>query len=158
MTTENNDALGNLFTRYGSQSNDAEIRIWGHLTRAEAIDERDRLLYYDREAERLINTARTLIATMTEYRATLAERFNYLDTSPTIPVVRLIREKKYTGKVFYYLQTFRRNLLDNHEVQSDSISYPGTERAKAIADYKAYIKSHPGITAEMKIEKSKWER
>lgn len=152
------EALNNLFTRYGSQSNEAEIRIWGHLTRADVIDERERLLYYDKEAERLINTARTLIATMTEYRATLSERYNYLDTSPTVPVVRLIREKKYTGKVFYYLQIFRRNLLDNHEVQTDSIAYPGTDRCKAIADYKAYIKSHPGIIAEMRIEKSRWEK
>lgn len=152
------EALNNLFTRYGSQSNEAEIRICGHLTRADVIDESERLLYYDKEAERLINTARTLIATMTEYRATLSERYNYLDTSPTVPVVRLIREKKYSGKVFYYLQIFRRNLLDNHEVQTDSITYPGTERAKAITDYKAYIKSHPGIICELKIEKGKWER
>ena len=28
----------------------------------------------------------------------------------------------------------------------------------AISDFRAYVKSHPGINAEMSIEKGRWER
>lgn len=158
MTTENNDALSNLFTRYGSQSKDAEIRISDFLIRPDALDELDRVQYYDKSAAETIKRLQYHIELLTAYRLSLAERYNYLATSPTIPVVRLKRHRNYDGKVFYYLQTFRRNINDSREVMEESKKYTGTERHRAIADYKAYLKSHPGIIAEMDIAKSKWER
>ena len=92
------------------------------------------------------------------YRLALSERYNYLASAPQQPVVRLKRVKSYSGKVFYHLNTYTKNLLDGNEVETSSTHYTGTERSKAISDYKSYVKSHPGITAEMQIEKPKWER
>lgn len=158
MTTEHQAMIDSLFTRYGSPSKDTEIRITDFLIRPDALDELERVQYYEKSAAETIKRMQYHIELLTAYRLALAERYNYLATSPTVPVVRLIRKRNYYGKVFYYLQTFRRNINDSKEVMDSSKTYPGTERAKAIADYKAYIKSHPGITAEMKIEKSKWER
>ena len=92
------------------------------------------------------------------YRLALSERYNYLASAPQQPVVRLKRVKIYSGKVFYHLNTYTKNLLDGNEVETSSTKYTGQERSKAIKDYKSYVKSHPGITAEMQIEKPKWEK
>lgn len=156
MTAEQQAMIDSLFTRYGSPSKDAEIRITDFLIRPDALDELERVQYYDKSAAETIKRMQYHIELLTAYRLSLSERYNYLATSPTVPVVRLKRHRNYDGKVFYYLQTFRRNINDSHEVIDTSKTYPGTERAKAISDYKQYLKTHPGIIAEMDIAKRKW--
>ena len=158
MTAEQQAMIDSLFTRYGSPSKDAEIRITDYLTKADSLDELELVQYYDKSAAETIKRMQYHIELLTAYRLSLSERYNYLATSPTVPVVRLIRKRNYDGKVFYHLQTFRRNLNDSHEVIDTSETYPGTERHQAIADYKQYLKTHPGIIAEMDIAKSKWEK
>ena len=158
MTPDQDKALKDLFSRYGHPSTEADIRISGYLLRPDQLDTTARVKDYDKSAERIIQELEEKIQQLKAYRIALAERYNYLDTAPTVPVVRLIRQKTYQGRVFYYLTTYERNLLDGKEVKTSTTTFPGKERHKAIAAYNDYIKAHPGIAAEIDIEKRSWER
>ena len=158
MTSEQNKALKDLFSRYGHPSTEADIRITGYLLHPGDLDTTVRVKDYDQSAERIIQELEAKVQQLKVYRIALAERYNYLATAPTVPVVRLTRQKTYEGRVFYYLTTYERNLLDGKEVKTSTTTFPGKERHKAIAAYNDYIKAHPGITAEMDIEKRSWER
>lgn len=159
MTPEQQKDIEELFTRYGSPSNEAEFRIFGYYTKADSIDELDRIKRADENVVQDIERLQKKIRQLSAYRVSLAERYNFLATAPTVPVVRLIRRKdSYSNKVFYYLKTFDRNLIDGHEVQTGCTTYPGTDRRKAIEDFNQYVKAHPGIESEKNIEKARWER
>lgn len=158
MTPDQDKALKDLFSRYGHPSTEADIRISGYLLRPDQLDTTARVKDYDKSAERIIQELEEKIQQLKAYRIALAERYNYLATAPTVPVVRLIRQKTYQGRVFYYLTTYERNLLDGKEVKTSTTTFPGKERHKAIAAYNDYIKAHPGIAAEIDIEKRSWER
>lgn len=158
MTPEQNRTMQELFQRYGSPAREADIRISGYLLRPDQLDTIARVKDYDQTAERTIQELEEKIRQLKVYRIALAERYNYLATAPTAPVVRLTRRKTYEGKVFYYLTIYERNLLDGKEVKTNSTTFPGKERHKAIAAYNDYVQAHPGIVAEMDIEKRGWER
>ena len=96
---------------------------------------------------------------LTAYRLSLTERYNFLETALTVPVVRLIRERDYYNKkVHYYLCTLRRFDDSGIDVEESRRQYPGIERNNAICDFRAYVKAHPGIIAEMDIEKQRGEK
>ena len=158
MTPEQNRTMQELFQRYGSPAREADIRINGYLLYPEDLDSTARVKDYDKSAARIIRELEEKIQQLKAYRIALAERYNYLATAPTVPVVRLTRRKTYEGKVFYYLEVYSRNLLDGKEVKASSTTFPGKERHKAIAAYNDYVQAHPGIAAEMDIEKRSWER
>lgn len=159
MTDENKALLGEMFQRYGHRSNEAQIDIRSYFIRAETLNETGRIQLYDESAVRLIQKCEETIAQLKAYRISLAERYSFLATSPSVPVVRLVRiRNSYDSKVYYHLLTLRRFLEDGTEVEESREKYPGSERRKAIADYKAYVKAHPGIAAEMDIEKKRWEK
>lgn len=158
MTPDQDKALKDLFSRYGHPSTEADIRIIGYLLRPDQLDTTARVKDYDQTAERTIQELEEKIQQLKIYRIALAERYNYLATAPTVPVVRLTRRKTYEGKVYYDLITYNQNLLDGQEVKTNSTTFPGKERHKAIAAYNDYVKAHPGITAEKDIEKRSWER
>lgn len=158
MTPDQNKTMQELFQRYGSPSTETDIRISEYLLRPDQLDTTARVKDYDKSTERIINELKTKIEQLKIYRIALAERYNYLATAPTVPVVRLTRQKTYEGKVFYYLEVYSRNLLDGHETKTSSTTFPGKERYKAIAAYNDYVKAHPGIAAETDIEKRSWEK
>lgn len=159
MTDENKALLAELFSRYGSPSTDGEIRITRYLTRADQLNRPADIKRYDENALYTIAELEKTIETLKAYRLSLAERYNYLSTTPTVPVVRLERHRgRYDNKVYYYLQTFRRMIDDGAEVKESEVKYSGTDRRKALADFNAYVKAHPGIIAEKDIEPAKWER
>lgn len=158
MTPEQNRTMQELFQRYGSPAREADIRISGYLLHPDDLDTTTRVKDYDKSAERIIQELEEKIRQLQVYRIALAERYNYIATAPTVPVVRLTRQKTYEGRVFYYLTTYERNLLDGKEVKTSTTTFPGKERHKAIAAYNDYVKAHPGITAEIDIEKRSWEK
>lgn len=158
MTPEQNEVMQELFQCYGVPSTEANIRINRYLLRPDQLDTVDRVQIYDQGAARLIEELEGKITQLKLYRVALAERYNYLATAPTAPVVRLTRRKTYEGKVYYDLMTYNRNLLDGREVKTSTTTFPGKERRKAIEAYNKYVKAHPGITAEIDIEKRSWER
>ena len=160
MTDENKALLADFFRRYGERSDEAQPRLYcPTLHRAESINETERVKRYDGYAVDLIQNCEDIIKLAQAYRLSLAERYNYLTTTPTVPLVRLIRHKNiYDGKVYYYLRTYRRMVDDGADDQESETKYPGTERRKALADFEAYVKAHPGIIAEKNIEPARWEK
>lgn len=163
MTKEQQAALDHVFQRYGTPHTEWNETLYLYFTRADKLDTCERVRKEDERTADRICALETILATMKAYRISLAERYAELETVPTIPVVKLSRVKascysKNAGRVFYYLETFDRYLNDGHEVETSSAEYPGTQRHKAIADYHEYVRTHPGIVAEMDIEKPKWER
>lgn len=160
MTDENKVLLDKFFRRYGKCTAEAQPLLYcPTLHRADTINETERVKRYDGYAIDLIQNCENLIKLMQAYRLSLAERYNYLTTTPTVPVVRLTRHKNiYDNKVYYYLRTYRRMVDGSADVQESEAKYPGTERRKALADFEAYKKAHPGIIAEKNIEKGRFER
>lgn len=115
--------------------------------------------FQDQRLARYISELEATLETLRSLRAQNFSRMQYLYSLTWSPVVELSREKRYDGKVKYYLTVSR--IYSDPSVPPEQIScqtYPGAQRHQAIADFKAYVKSHPGILHEMHIEKSKWER
>ncbi len=113
-----------------------------------------RLAHYMDDLEKELETLRNL-------RQENFQRMQYLYSLTYTPMVKLRRERcgYRDGKVFYYLEEWK--IYEDPAVEPERVSrteYPGTERRQAIADYNAYVKTHPGIRAEMEIEKGRWER
>lgn len=154
MTAKQKDALGCLFERYGRQQEDVNQTVNIYLMDPQTVQEMDRLQRQDQSAAQSIERLSELLEGLEAYRIACAERYAYLATAPTVPGVRLKRERDYRGnKVFYVLTTFRRDLNTGGEVVEARTSYPGAQRWEAIAAYREYVKDHPGILAEMDIKK-----
>ncbi len=152
MTEKQKAALDHLFERYGRKQEDVNQTVSLYLMDPQTVQEMDRLQRQDQSAAQYIERLTELLEGLEAYRIACAERYAYLATAPTVPGVRLKRERDYRGnKVFYVLTTFRRDLNTGAEVVETSEKYPGAKRWEAIAAYRDYVKSHPGIVAEMCI-------
>lgn len=46
----------------------------------------------------------------------------------------------------------------NRLVEETREAYSGADRRKAINDFNAHVKAHPGIIAEQDIQKRPWEK
>ena len=113
----------------------------------------------DKHAAYMIEELQHKIDQLKAYRLFLADRYGFLETAPSVPVVRLTRKRDYSSsKVHYYLCTYRRFVDSETEVEESRREYPGTERNNAIKDFHAYTKAHPGIISEMDIQKGRWEK
>lgn len=114
----------------------------------------------DSRLARYISELQSEIIALQNLRQETYQRICYLYSVPFTPKVTLTRERRFRDeKVFYYLTTWK--IYDAPDVEPERIScetYPGTARHQAIKDFRAYVKSHPGIQSEMHIEKSRWER
>lgn len=153
MTEKQKAALDRLFERYGRKQEDVNHTVNIYLMDPHTVQEMDRLQRQDQSAAQYIERLTELLEGLEAYRIACAERYAYLATAPTVPGVRLKRERDYRGnKVVYVLSTFRRDLNTGAEVVETRESYPGAKRWEAIAAYREYVKSHPGIVAEMCIK------
>lgn len=144
------------FQRYGSASTEAEIRILGHIIHPDKLTA-DRVKMYDDTAARLIKEAQSLVDDLREYRQALAARYAELATMPSRPTLKLERRHGRDGKVVFNL-TITNVFADGTTTEELRETFGGTERHQAIKRYEELLKQRPGITAEKKIEKSKWER
>ena len=115
--------------------------------------------YQGGSAARYAAELRAMIETMEAYQQLIFDRVQELTTAPYHMELNLTRRKRYDNKVYYYLEV--KKVFDVDGINPETIertTYPGTERHKAIADFAAYQKSHPGIIAAKDIAKGKWER
>ena len=80
---ENKEGYSALFERYGSPSEEAEIRFYGYLTRPDKLDTFKRIRDNDDSAARMIADCKHLVAQLTAYRQDLAKRYNELATMPS---------------------------------------------------------------------------
>ena len=134
-------------------------RVSAYIENPDTLYTVERCTYYDGNAARYIKALQAEIAQMQEYRQAVFDRMQKLYSTPERPRVTLTREKQYDNKVKYYLQWWAVPVDPAIPPRvTESTTYPGTERAQAIKDYKAAVKAHPGIDCEMNITKGRWER
>lgn len=145
-----------LFTRHGSPSREAEIRILSYLKRPENCDTYSDITYYDKRAGELIAHCKHLIEQLTEYRQDLAARYNALATMPSKDSVKLERYNGYNG-ITYYIRHFT-EYEDGTKVETATETFPGKERRAAIKRFEELKKERPGIDYIKDIEKKSWER
>ena len=96
---------------------------------------------------------------MEAYQSLIYDRVQELTVAPYHMELHLTRHKRYDNKVHYYLEV--KKVYDAPGIKPETIertTYPGTDRHKALQDFAAYQKSHPGIIANKDIAKGKWER
>lgn len=133
--------------------------IYLYAPHPETEDKIEELAKDDKRASDKITELEQYIEQLKAYKVAIAERYNYLATAPTTPVIELKRHKSYYDKhVYYYINHYSRDLNTNKDTLKESIKYSGTERKKAIEDFNNYIALHPGIITIKDIEKSRWER
>lgn len=138
---------------------EAEIMIRAYVPNPETISDPARLEYWGSSAAERIVQLQQAIKDLKDYQNQVFRRLQTIYTAPYHLKISLTREKRYNDKVFYFLTTekvFDDPTLDS--LQTDSKKYIGTDRAQAIKDYRAALKSHPGVDCEINIAKSKWER
>ena len=158
MTEEQAKTLHRMFSSdAGNKNGCCEKRIWMYIASPCMITDLTRLKSNDQDVSRRIAELESLIEDLKVVRLAYAERCSQLCSTPSYPVVQLKRKKEWHGNVHYYLSTFRR-YENGQETERDTKTFPGSERAAAIQEYKTYVKNHPGIIAEMDIQKGKWER
>ena len=154
---ENKKSYSSLFTRYGSPSEEAEIRLYGYLTRPDKLDTFKRIRDNDDSAARMIADCKHLVAQLTAYRKDLPKRYNELATTPSRGSIELQRYRGYHGGVTYYIR-FWTQYDDGTRVETATEIYSGKDRHKAIARFEELKKQRPGIEAVKDIEKRSWER
>ena len=69
-----------LFTRYGSPSEQAEVCVRSYLTRPDKLDTAQRIADYDKSAADTIQQCKELIEDLGLYRQDLARRYAELET------------------------------------------------------------------------------
>lgn len=146
-----------LFERYGSACSEADIKIYGYLTRPDKLDAFERIRYMDDSAARIIADCNRLVSQLSAYRQDLVKRYNELATMPSRDRLLLERVPQYNGKIVYYIRLFT-DYEDGTTVAETLAAFEGRERSKAIARFEELKKQRLGIKAEKRIEKRSWEK
>lgn len=147
-----------LFQRYGSPSDTADIRLTAYLTRPDKLDSFDRVRRFDDSAARMIADCKRTVSQLVEYRQALAARYNALATMPSRDSLELQRYASYSDKRITYYIRRRRTYEDGTSVEVDCESFSGKDRRAAFARFDALLKEHPGIEHTKDIERRPWER
>lgn len=148
-----------LFTRFGhytEETSEKVIRLYefhpNNLhTEKEVLNSFERV---QKDIERLEESILQLKA----YQNALAERYNFIKTSPIKKKIRLHREKRWKSNVFYFIEFYDVNLTDGHEELTHSIKYTGKERSNAIKHFEQLKKEKKDTIFEKDIEPAKWEK
>lgn len=146
-----------FYSRYGIQTNEYSHEVWLYGRRPAAIYKLDIMQDEDKRSADKIAELESLIDCLKQHRQAIAARYQELSTAPTVPVITLKRTKTIYNGIQYTITRYRQ-YLDGTRAEISHTTYSGKERHKAIADYNAAVKAHPGITAEMDIAKGRWER
>ena len=139
-----------LFTRYGSQSKEAEVNIWGRLYLPEESRSFEDVRRQDDRAARLISECEHLITQLREYRQDLAKRYNDLATMPSTKSIELQRYKSYYGNVEFYIRHWT-TYSDGTKTETETEKFSGKERHLAIKRFKELQKQFPGIEVKSNI-------
>lgn len=158
MTEEQKEIYKELFTRYCSPSDVAEIKITSVLHDASKLYDTNYIMRCDNYAEECIKQFEKAIEKLKIYRIAICERYNELQFANIQKIVKLKREKhSYDNKVYYYLQLLDR-YEDGHEEQIKNTRYTGKERKKALEDFDKFAKENKNYIAIKDIEKGHWEK
>lgn len=149
--------LETIFTRYGSPSKEAEIRITGYLLHPSSLTV-DRIPRNDDQAARIIKDCENTIAVLKEYRQALAARYAQLEISPYALRLELKRHPAWSVRGVTFDLCLIRRYEDRTEVMELHEHYTGKQRREAIARFETLRRQRPGIEAVKDIEKKQWEK
>lgn len=150
-------AFADFYSQYGRETDVYKHELYLYGRRPGAIYELDELQREDERSARMIDDLESMVDCLKQHRQAIATRYQELATAPTVPVITLKRTNtSYKG--IQYTLTHYRQYLDGTRAEISHTTYSGKERHKAIADYNAAVKAHPGITAEMDIAKGRRDR
>lgn len=149
-------ALEDLFRRYRTASEDAEIRLTAYLARPDTLTA-DRIARHDRSAAEMISRCKGLISDLTEYRNALAERYAALAVMPYRTRLELHRVPLISGKIRYDVFVIR-EYEDGTKVKEMEEIFSGKERAKALERFHELRRERPGIETVKDIARRPWER
>ena len=149
--------FADFYSQYGRETDVYKHELYLYGRRPGAIYALDELQREDERSATMIADLEAMVDCLKQHRQAIAARYQELSTAPTVPVVELKRTKDCYKGIQYTITEYRQH-LDGHRVKVTRQVFPGRERSKAIAAYKAIVKAHPGITAEMDIAKGRWER
>lgn len=155
---KNKQLLNKLFTRYGNAEKTSDKKIYIYERHPETLHTAKTILNSFNGVERTLEELEEVMEELKAYRVALTERYNYITTAPTKQKIKLYREKKYGGKVFYFIQFYTVNLVDGYEDLTEVIRYEGKERKKAIERFEQLKKEKTGVIFEQDIERGRWER
>lgn len=136
-----------------------DITIYIHLYEYENEARENELKRYDAWAARDIKQLEETIQKLKDYRKQLYEHTQKLQELDSRLQLKIKRERRYNGKVYYYV-TIKRIYPANEKMYNDIINehYEGTDRHAAIKRYEQLKKQYPGIEAVKDIEKGRWEK
>lgn len=146
-----------LFTRYGSPSTEAEIRISGYLLHPAKLTT-DSIPRNDESAAHIIALCKSTIEALKEYRQALAKRYAILQTAPYSLRLELKRDPGWRGSGVDYYVTIYRTYEDGTEVMELNEHYKGKQRREVLARFEELKKQRPGIEVKKDIERKSWER
>lgn len=146
-----------LFTRYGSPSKEAEIRISAYLLRPDTLTA-DRIAWNDEQAARVISICQQTIEALQEYRQALAARYAALATAPYSLRLELKRTPGWRDRGVDYYVTLYKTYEDGTEIMELNEHYKGKQRREALARFEGLKKQRPGIEAVKDIERRSWEK
>ena len=155
---KNKQLLNKLFTRYGNTEKTSDKKIYIYERHPETLHTAKTILNSFNSVERTLEELEEVMEELKAYRIALTERYNFITTAPTKKKIKLYREKKYGGKVFYFIQFYTVNLVDGYEDLTEAIRYEGKERKKAIEHFEQLKKEKTGVIFEQDIERGRWER
>ena len=147
-----------LFYRYGSPSNEADIRITGYLTKPDKLDTAERIMWQDKNAADIIGCCESMIEALKEYRQALAARYAQLETMTYKERLELERHPRICGGGISYYVRIVRTYEDGTEVKQLHETYSGKERRKALDRFEELKKQRPGIEAIKDIERKSWKK
>lgn len=144
-------------TRYGSQSDTAEIRLFIYLTDPAKLTTAKDIVWRDKHTAEEITRLENVLEALRDYRKALAARYGELETMPYTRLLKLERHPHWKGHI-EYIVTITRTYPDKTTVSELREVYPGKERKKAFERTAQLLKQYPGIPYEKDIEKRSWER
>jgi len=145
------------YTEWFRRREDYDATLRCYVVQPESVTEQKRLQYYDEYAAGKIAEAEAMIANLKEYRAALAERYNYYELAAYSFRLELLREAQYQGKKCYWVKIVK--VFENKKEQVEfSKRYEGKERHKAFEHFRQLQKERPGMEVYQDTEKRSWER
>lgn len=144
-------------TRFGSPSDEGEIRFSIYLTAPEKLNTPKDIVWRDKHISEDISRLETVLEALRDYRKDLAKRYGELETMPYTRLLKLERHPNWKGRIDYIV-TITRQYSDKTDVRELYEVFPGKERKKAFDRTAELLKQNPGIHYENDIEKRSWER
>ena len=144
-------------TRFGSPSDEGEIRFSIYLTAPEKLTTPKDIVWRDKHIAEDITRLETVLEALRDYRKDLASRYGELETMPYTRRLKLERHPHWKGHI-EYIVTITRKYSDKTEIDELYEVFPGKERKKALDRTAELLKQNPGIPYEKDIEKQSWEK